>query len=64
MPRRHTMKSTVPLILNRVGAWRLWEKFTIQPLYPQGGKKPGTRCIGGWASPRADLDVSELDKIS
>ena len=63
MPRIHTMKSIVPLILNRIDAWRLGENFTIQPLYtppPPGGD--GTRCIA--ASSRAHLDVSELDKIS
>jgi len=28
---------------------------TLQPLYPRG-KRPGTRCVGGWVGPRAGLD--------
>jgi hypothetical protein len=34
--------------------------FTPLPLYPRG-KSPGTLWIGGWVSPRDDLD--DVEKI-
>jgi hypothetical protein len=33
---------------------------TPRPFYPR--ERPGTHCTGGWAGPRAGLDVSEISR--
>jgi hypothetical protein len=50
-------------ILSLGTRWRWVVSFTALPLCPPG-KNPGMHWVGGWTSPRGDLDVMEGRKFS